>query len=107
MKQGLPVVLASSSILAFAATTSAHAADSNAPPPSQSAAADTLEEIVVTALRKEELLQDVSASVDVVTSQELEKYNILQFQDIQKVVPGLQLGISISTQRSAKFSGGE
>src|SRR5436305_79642 len=50
-----------------------------------------LEEIVVTARRRDESLQDVPQTVNAVTSEAIEKLNILNFADIQNVVPGLSL----------------
>lgn len=51
----------------------------------------TLGEIVVTARRKSESLQEVPQAVSAVTGDAIQKLNILQFQDIQAVVPGLAL----------------
>jgi iron complex outermembrane receptor protein len=54
----------------------------------------TIDEVVVTARRKEESLQDVPQTVSAVTAATVEKLNILQFEDIQAVVPGLTLSAS-------------
>jgi outer membrane receptor protein involved in Fe transport len=54
-------------------------------------ATEKVDEIVVTARRKEEVLQDVPVVVDVVSAKSLKDLNILQFQDVQAVVPGLQI----------------
>jgi iron complex outermembrane receptor protein len=51
----------------------------------------TLEEIIVTARRREESLRDVPKTIDAVTSETVEKLNILRFEDISAVVPGLSL----------------
>jgi iron complex outermembrane receptor protein len=91
MKRRLSAMLACSSIFALASTITAHAAAADAPTPRESVESDKLEEVVITAQRKEELLQDAPLSVDVVTSEDIQKYNIINFQDITKVVPGLQL----------------
>jgi iron complex outermembrane receptor protein len=48
-------------------------------------------EIIVSARRREEVLQDVPLTVNVVTSQEIDKYNLRTLDDIQSVVPGLTL----------------
>lgn len=48
-------------------------------------------DIVVTARRREETLQDVPQTISAVTDQTLAKLNITSFNDIQRVVPGLQL----------------
>jgi iron complex outermembrane receptor protein len=50
--------------------------------------------IIVEARRKDEDIQDVPLVVQAVTSQELQKLNIRDFQDVQKLVPGLSLGQS-------------
>jgi len=51
----------------------------------------TLGEVVVTARRRSESLQEVPQTVNAVTSDTLRRLNITQFQDVQNVVPGLQL----------------
>ncbi|MYM62798.1 TonB-dependent receptor [Pseudomaricurvus sp. HS19] len=50
-----------------------------------------LEEVVVTARRKDESLQDVPQTVNAVGSDTFEKLNILNFEDMQSVVPGISL----------------
>lgn len=50
-----------------------------------------LEEVVVTARRRDESLQDVPQTVNAVTSEAIEKLNLLNFADIQSVVPGVSL----------------
>lgn len=49
------------------------------------------EEIVVTALKREQLLIDVPQSVSVVSGDSLERQQATNFQDYLKLVPGLQL----------------
>jgi iron complex outermembrane receptor protein len=88
MKCRFHVLLVASSVFAAAPTTIAYAADA---PATSSVQADTgpeLEEIVVSARRKAEVLQDVPESLNAVTSEELQKYNILQIGDLGKLVPG-------------------
>lgn len=51
----------------------------------------TLEEIVVTARRRDEGLQEVPLTVNVVNAQALEELNLRSLQDIQAVVPGLTM----------------
>ncbi|WP_439133305.1 TonB-dependent receptor [Pseudomaricurvus sp.] len=69
-----------------------------------------LEEIVVTARRKDESLQDVPQTVNAVSSETLKELNILNFQDMENVVPGVTLdtgttGYSTSaTMRGVDFS---
>lgn len=62
--------------------------------PSADAGVDSVadnNDIVVTARRRDESLQDVPQTVNAVTSEQIGKLNLLDFKDIQKVVPGLQL----------------
>ena len=84
------VVLALAS-LPLVASVAARAQQAPASPPQSTAAGETLEEIIITARRKEENLQTVPESVAAVTSQDIEKFNITQFQEVAKLVPGLQL----------------
>ena len=128
MKHRVINALASSSLLAIAFTagaqtesevateTGAEAGDAGlaatAAAPAAAAADEGnigVEEIVVTARRKSESLQDIPQTVNAVTSETLEKLNILDFEDVQTVVPGLNLssgtnGYSTSaTIRGASF----
>lgn len=48
-------------------------------------------EVIITANKKRESLQMVPSSVDAITAQTIDKLNIQNFQDIEKVSPGLQL----------------
>lgn len=50
-----------------------------------------LEEIVVTARRKDESLQDVPQTVNAVSADKFQELNILNFEDMQSVVPGVSL----------------
>src|SRR5215831_4964678 len=79
-------ILAGSSLAAL--TSAAGAADA---PTSATASPAGLEEIIVTARRKEESLQDVPQTVSAVTAETIEKLNILKFEDVQSVTPGLTL----------------
>jgi len=51
----------------------------------------SLQEVVVTARRRAENLQDVPQTVNAVSGTSLEKLNLTKFQDVQAVVPGLDL----------------
>jgi iron complex outermembrane receptor protein len=65
-----------------------------------------LEEIVVTARRRDERLIDVPVSVNAVTSQEIERLSLRQFEDVRNVVPGLSLAYSTDgTGASAAMRG--
>lgn len=63
-----------------------------------------LEEIVVSARRRMESLQDVPQTVNVVTSDQIDKLNIRNLTDIQTLVPGLTLtgGGSFSTTATVR-----
>jgi iron complex outermembrane recepter protein len=50
-----------------------------------------LEEIIVSARRKEESVQDVPQTVNAVTAATIEKLNILKFDDVQAITPGVTL----------------
>jgi iron complex outermembrane receptor protein len=64
-------------------------------PPAKGASAEggvgQLQEIVVSARRRQELLQDVPLSVNAVSGDVTEKLDITRFEDINSVVPGLAL----------------
>jgi iron complex outermembrane receptor protein len=68
-----------------------------------------LAEIIVTARRREERLQDVPQTVNAVTAESVEKLNILRFDDVQSVVPGLTLSsgnngyTTAATMRGASY----
>ena len=120
MKYRIINALASTSLLAAASAADAQTEVEAVVAAAESEGAETqaagagegsfgIEEIVVTARRKSESLQDIPQMVDAVTSEELEKLNILDFEDVQSVVPGLMLssgstGYSTSaTIRGASF----
>ncbi len=50
-----------------------------------------LEQIIVTAKRRRESIVNVPQTVNVIGARSIQNYNILQFQDIQLLVSGLQL----------------
>jgi len=54
-------------------------------------AAQPIEQIIVTAKRRPQNVQSVPQTVDVIRSRDLQRLNIVQFQDIQQLVSGLQL----------------
>jgi iron complex outermembrane recepter protein len=85
----LAAVLAASGLLALAAQAAqaAAAAQQTAAP----ASGTVLEEIIITARRRSENLQNVPSTVTAVTAGDVEKLNILRFEDIDKVVAGIQL----------------
>src|SRR5215813_3522033 len=86
--------LAGSGLLAVATAAGAQTVSTAASPEAASAGENTgfaLEEIIVTARRREESLRDVPQTVDAVTAEAVEKLNILKFEDLSAVVPGLSL----------------
>jgi outer membrane receptor protein involved in Fe transport len=86
-------LLAGVGILAFAAVTNAQTAkpgeDAADAPAAQSTAG--VEEIIVTARRRPESLQDVPETISVVKGDTLQQLELFHFEDIQDIVPGLQL----------------
>lgn len=90
------------SVAAFAAPAFAQS------PPVEAASQPTrvaeLEEVVVTARRREESVQDVPQTINVVTSAQIEKLNIRNLNEIQSLVPGLTLsgGGSFSTAATVR-----
>lgn len=63
-----------------------------------------LEEVIVMARRREESIQDVPQTVNVVTSEQIEKLNVRNFNEIQTLLPGLTLtgGGSFSTTATVR-----
>lgn len=93
---------ASSLMMATAAMAqTAPAAQTQPDPQGAESAAPMADAIVVTARRRDEALQDVPQTVNVVTGDALQKLNLNRFEDVTQVVPGLQLsqqgGYSFST----------
>ncbi|CAN7515470.1 TonB-dependent receptor [Phenylobacterium sp. LjRoot225] len=90
MKTRMFMALAGSSFLALASAASAQPTTGAAPAagPAESA---TLGEVIVTARRRNEVLQDVPVSINAVTSATLDKLNIRRFDEIAAVIPGLSM----------------
>ncbi len=57
----------------------------------QSDSALSLEEIIVSARRRDESLQDIPVTVNVVSNEVLEELNIRRFEDLEQIVAGLEL----------------
>src|SRR5689334_18474421 len=76
----------------------AHAQDAS-PAESETAeeAPNAGNDIVVTARRREELLQEVPVAVTAFTGEDLEKRGINDITDLQQTVPSLNLGTSTTT----------
>jgi iron complex outermembrane recepter protein len=78
-------------LLAITASSIAQNSSGTLAPGAANEPGDALSEIIVTARRKEELLIDVPETVDVVTAETVQRLNILNFQDLQSIVPGLAM----------------
>src|SRR5688572_11589663 len=91
MKSSLLAVLAGSSVLSLASAATVQAQSTTSAPAASDGTQWGLEEIIVTARRREESLQDIPQTVNAVTAETVEKLNILRFDDVQAVVPGLSL----------------
>jgi iron complex outermembrane receptor protein len=89
MKRHFAFMLAGSSLMGIAPL--GHAQTTNASNASASSPDNSVEEIIVTARRRAESLQDVPQTVNAVTSDMIEKLSMLEFEDVQSVVPGLKL----------------
>lgn len=62
-------------------------------------------DIIVTARRRDERLQDVPTTINVVTSEELQDFNIRNFNDITSVVAGLSMpSTGVATVRGVNFN---
>lgn len=89
------------------------AAAQQSPLPHESAAATTdgtdelapTNEIVVSARRREESIQEVPQTVNVVTAAQIEKLNLRNFTEISNVVPGLQMQSASAFSNTATVRG--
>ncbi|CAN7553138.1 TonB-dependent receptor [Phenylobacterium sp. LjRoot219] len=81
-------------------------AQSSAAPPVEDRAAATIPELVVTARRRQESLQEAPLSMNLVTSEDLEKLNLRNFTEITSVIPGFQTVPGGATVRGIAFSQG-
>ncbi len=90
----------------LAAAPAARAADAEASQPSAAA----LQEVVVTAQKRQEKLHDVPMGVTAITSEELQKQQLVSLEDLAAKVPGLSLtdiqpGITRLTLRGQNVGG--
>ncbi|TCM27739.1 TonB-dependent receptor, partial [Novosphingobium sp. ST904] len=67
---------------------------------------ENIQEIIVTARRKEELIQDVPQAIQAVTGASLEKLNLFSFDDLSKVAAGVSLNRAgnLTTIRGVSFN---
>lgn len=61
-------------------------------------------DIIVTAQKRDERLVDVPQSIAVVTGDDIERFNLTDFSDIQKLVPGLDISGGTVSLRGVKFN---
>lgn len=103
------LLLAASSLVALASP-----AMGQQPPSTQESAAATTDdigeltptnEIVVSARRREESIQEVPQTVNVVTAAQVEKLNLRNFTEISSVVPGLQMQSASAFSNTATVRG--
>ena len=97
---GRAVTLTTAAKAAAAPKTSAGPASTKADPPPTSDDAVLLEEIVVTARKREENLQEVPISAQVISGEVLKQYNIRSLVELSQSLPGIQLA---STAASGQF----
>jgi iron complex outermembrane receptor protein len=85
--------LPSGSAIGLAVATALAAVATPRPAPAAAAASDTsaggLQEVVVTARKREENLQDVPVSIDVLTHKDLQNLGIVQFDDYAQKIPSI------------------
>jgi iron complex outermembrane recepter protein len=65
----------------------------------------SLGEIIVTAQKREERLIETPQTVNVVSGEQLEAYNITRFDDIQKLVPGLDITRGSGREQAVSLRG--
>ncbi|HWZ62554.1 MAG TPA: TonB-dependent receptor [Steroidobacteraceae bacterium] len=104
-----PSLLAAAMVAALA-TTQGASADEQAQSSTPATSAQTLQEVVVTAQKRTERLHDVPMGVTAITTDQMDKLRLTDFQDLQALVPGLsvqesQPGVSRITLRGENVGG--
>jgi iron complex outermembrane receptor protein len=66
---------------------------------------EELTEILVTAQKREESLQDVPLTVNVITSEQIQKFNLITFDDLAKLAPGLDVSRGAGRQQAVSMRG--
>jgi iron complex outermembrane receptor protein len=94
----MSVLLAGSALAAAIAPANAFAQKAAAAPAAQGAA---LQEIIVTARRREENLQTTPVAVTAVTSETLEKRNVINLAQIARIAPSLTVYQTVGGLASA------
>jgi len=97
-------------LLVLASALTAQAAQAADTPVAPEAAAGALQEVVVTAQKREERLHDVPMGITAITTDELQKQQIVSLGDLASKVPGLSLtnvepGITRLTLRGQNVGG--
>jgi outer membrane receptor protein involved in Fe transport len=87
LRHSVLVLGASASALALAASASAQ----TAPTRTAAAASTSVQELVVTAEKRSEQIKNIPMSVSAVPAAQLEKLQVLNFEDLSALVPGLSL----------------
>src|SRR5690349_7474184 len=109
MKVRHSFALLNASLLAIAAPALAQPMPPTREPVGADIADDTgslaTNEIIVSARRRDESVQEVPQTINVVTSAQVEKLNLRNFTDISSVVPGLQMQSSSAFTNTATVRG--
>jgi iron complex outermembrane recepter protein len=94
-------VIMISATMAVAASAMAEAADTAAD--AQAADASPLQEVIVTAERREESLQKVPIAITVLSSEAIQRQNIADIHDLNKVAPSLSVNNAGSDRDSLNY----
>lgn len=94
MRQITVVLAASASLIALMPAAQAQTEAPSQQPTGERVYNDTLETVVVQARRRDEDVQDVPAVINAVTADAIAELNLRAFNDVQTLVPGLNLGTS-------------
>ncbi|EZI27626.1 TonB-dependent receptor [Pseudomonas extremaustralis] len=98
----LPVAL----LLAGSASwSSSHAAEATPPAPEGESASGQLETVTVTARRRTESAQDVPTPMSVIGGQALESQRVYRIQDLQQLVPSVNVAYMHARQSSVSIRG--
>lgn len=88
-----------------ASWTPSHAADANKPAPEGENATGQLETVTVTARRRTESAQDVPTPMSVIGGQALESQRVYRIQDLQQLVPSVNVAYMHARQSSVSIRG--
>jgi outer membrane receptor protein involved in Fe transport len=101
-------VIAFTAQSALAQTTAPSAAQQGRPAAAAAPSAATLQELVVTALKREQNLNDVGMSVQAASGEKLTQLGITSTEDLKKIIPGFEVtpnyyGTNVYTIRGVGF----